>query len=262
MRTAFILAFLFLATAFRANDLELVNSIPFGSARVFTNDAIGNLYVIADNQLLKFNADGKPLQNYSDYRLGELRSVDASNAMKVLLFYPDMARLVILGTQFAPQSTVELRNIGITQPTVACNSMNGGYWIYDLQDFQLKKIDLNLQPVFFSGNLMQLTGRRVAPNFMAEYDNRIYLNDPDSGILVFDQFGSYIKTIPVTGLKGYQIIGNELLCIQHNRLTAINLRLLEEREIPLPEHDDLRSVRVSETRYYLLTNDSLNIYSY
>jgi hypothetical protein len=182
--------------------------------------------------------------------------------MKVLLFYPDMARLVILGTQFAPQSTVELRNIGITQPTVACNSMNGGYWVYDLQDFQLKKIDLSLQPVFFSGNLMQLTGRRVTPNFVAEYDNRVYLNDPDSGILVFDQFGTYVKTIPVTGLKGYQIIGNELLCIQNNRLTAVNLKLLDEREIALPEHGELRSVQVSETRYYLLTNDSLNIYSY
>lgn len=262
MRTSLLLLLLIATAAFRPDGFERVNGIPFSSARTFTTDAIGNLYVIADNQLLKFNADGQPLQNYSDYRLGELRSVDAGNAMKVMLFYPDMARLVILGTQFAPQSTIELRNIGITQPTVACNSMNGGYWIYDLQDFQVKKIDLNLQPVFFSGNLMQLTGRRVVPNFISEYDNRLYLNDPDSGILVFDQFGTYVKTIPVTGLKDFQIIGNELLFVKNNRLNAIQLRLSEERETLLPEHGELRSVRLSETRYYLLTNDSLNIYSY
>lgn len=76
MRKPILLLLLIVSSAFRPDGFELVNSIPFGTARTFTNDAIGNLYVIADNQLLKFNSDGKPLQNYSDFRLGELRSVD------------------------------------------------------------------------------------------------------------------------------------------------------------------------------------------
>ncbi|MFM7726606.1 MAG: hypothetical protein ACKO7B_07885, partial [Flavobacteriales bacterium] len=158
---------------------------------------IGNLYVISDNQLLKFSPEGKPLQNYAEVRNGELRMVDASNPMKVLLFYPDMARLVALGTQFAPQSTIELRNLGIYQPTLACNSINEGYWIYDLQDFQLKKLDLNLQLVFQSGNLQLLTGKKVVPTSLIEYNQRVYLNDPSSGILVFDQFAGYYKTLPI-----------------------------------------------------------------
>jgi hypothetical protein len=227
-----------------------------------TLDPIGNLYVIADNQLLKFDGNGKPLQNFSDYRLGELRSADAGNAMKVLLFYPDMARIIVLGTQFAPQSTIELRNIGIIQPTLVCNSINNGYWIFDLQDFQLKKIDLNLQPVFTSGNLTQLTGNRVLPNYMTEYDHRVYLNNPETGILVFDQFGAYLKTLPIKGLKGFQLFGNEVFFLQEGRLKAMDLRLLNEREISLPDQQELRAVNLNDQRYYLLTNDSLNIYSY
>ncbi|MFM2206227.1 MAG: hypothetical protein RL213_202 [Bacteroidota bacterium] len=262
MRLIISFVLLSLFSSFRPEGFVLVNGLPFSPARTMTIDAIGNIYVVSDNQLLKFDADGRPLQNFSDYRQGELRSVDAGNAMKVVLFYPDMARLVVLGTQFAPQSTIELRNIGIVQPTVVCNSVNNGYWVYDLQDFQLKKIDLNLQPVFFSGNLMQLTGRRVLPNFMLEYDHRVYMNDPSSGILVFDQFGSYLKTISISGLTDFQIVGNELLCMQDNHLIALDLRMLNEREITLPEHGSMKGARINERRYYLLTTDSLNIYSY
>lgn len=236
--------------------------LPFGTAKFITTDKIGNLYAIADNQILKFSPVGKPLQNFSDMRQGELRTVDASNPLKVLLFYPDMARITLLGTQFAPQSTIELRNIGIQQPTLACNSQNNGYWVYDLQDFQLKKIDLNLQLQFQSGNLLQTTGKKIIPNFMMEYDNRVYINDPVNGILVFDQFGSYYKTIQVTGLRSFQFRGNELLYIKENQLKALELKLLTERELPLPLSSDIRTFCLTDEKFYLLTTDSLFGYSY
>lgn len=247
---------------FSAEDFKQNFELPFRSAKFITTDNIGNVFVIADNQVLKFSPSGKPLQNFSDMRQGELRTVDAGNPLKVLLFYPDMARITLLGTQFAPQSTIELRNIGIQQPTLACNSQNTGYWVYDLQDFQLKKIDLNLQLQFQSGNLLQTTGKRIVPNFMLEYNNRVYINDPVNGILVFDQFGSYFKTIPVTGLYQFQVKGNELLYLKENKLFAMDLKLLSEREISLPEHGQLRTFCASDEQFYLLTTDSLFGYSY
>ena len=36
---------------------------------------------------------------------------------------------------------------------------------------------------------------------MEQYNNRLYLNEPESGIYVFDHFGTYIKKIPIHGLE-------------------------------------------------------------
>ena len=135
MKNIFCILFCITLWSFQDGAGNLIVSLPFPTAKFITTDPIGNIYVIADNQLLKFNPTGKPLQNFSDSRNGELRSADASNPMKVLLFYPDMARIITLGTQFSPQSTIELRNLGILQPSIACNSINEGFWIYDQQDF-------------------------------------------------------------------------------------------------------------------------------
>jgi hypothetical protein len=243
-------------------DFRFSFGIPFPTARFMTTDAIGNIYVIADNQLLKFSSDGKPLQNYAELRNGELRMVDATNPMKVLLFYPDMARLVALGTQFAPQSTIELRNLGIYQPTLACNSANEGYWIYDLQDFQLKKLDLNLQLVFQSGNLQLLTGKKVVPTGLMEFNQRVYLNDPTNGILVFDQFAGYYKTLQVQGIKSIQGVKDRLYCNDGENVFSYDVRRGDYDTVPLPLHRQIKTARFSDNRLYLLTTDSLNTYSF
>ncbi|MFM9052074.1 MAG: hypothetical protein ACKOKF_07130 [Bacteroidota bacterium] len=263
MKSRLIISFLLIIlSGFQSGEPELLNGLPFPTATYMTTDPLGNCYVVADNQLLKFSPSGKPLQNYAEVRNGELRQVDASNPMKVVLFYPDMARIVVLGTQFAPQSTIELRNLGIFQPTLVCNSINGGFWIYDLQDFQLKKIDLNLQLVFQSGNLLQLTGRKVVPNFITEYNQQVFLNDPEAGILMFDQFGGYYKTLPGQQMINFQGWKDKLICNDGKKLTTFDLKRFEGTEVALPGHGKIKAARLSDTQLYLLTNDSLNIYSF
>ncbi|MCX6291476.1 MAG: hypothetical protein NT126_06895 [Bacteroidetes bacterium] len=256
---AVIGALLFLS--FRMDDYVLVKSIPFSNAS-FTTDNLGNAYVIAENQLFQFDSQGKPKATYSEANLGMLRSVDASNPMKILLYYPDFAQINILNSKLALQSTINLRPIGITQPTLICNSYNEGYWVFDLQDFQLKKIDLNLQVKSESGNINQDVGYTILPNFLLEADNFVYLNNPATGILVFDLYGTYYKTIPVKNLRSFQVIGDEILFVDQNRLKSFHLKKLEEREILLPPHDSLVGGRLEPKELFLLTTASLNFYSF
>jgi hypothetical protein len=254
----FLLLFIF---SFRSDDYTLLKDIPFTNA-YFTTDNLLNAYVVAENQLLEFDSLGKPKANYSENNLGAIRSVDVSNPFKILLFYPDFAQITILDSKLAVQSNIRLRPIGIVQPTLICNSNNSGYWIFDLQDFQLKKIDLNLQVKAESGNIMQTVRHSISPNFLVESDNFVYLNDPASGILVFDLYGTYFKTIPIVELNSFQIISDELLYLHNNRLISFHLKKLEEKEILLPPHDSLVSARVEQKELFLLTSASLRFYSF
>ncbi len=244
-----------------AEEYMLIKAIPFSGVR-FTTDKLGNAYVIAENQLLEFDSKGNPLANYSEPNLGSLRMIDASNPLKLVLFYPDFAQINTLDTKLSLQSTVNLRNIGIIQPTLACNSNHLGYWIYDMQDFQLKKIDLNLQIQIQSGDISQTIGGEIIPNFLVEAGEYVYLNNPSTGILVFDLFGTYFKTIPLLRLKTFQVIGDQILYIEENRLMSYNQKIAMSKEIILPPHEALINARIEDKQLYLLTTTSLNFYSF
>jgi hypothetical protein len=255
------LLLIFVLSSFSSDQYNLIKSIPFSGA-VLTTDNLGNAYVIVANQLLEFDPMGKPKANYSENNHGILRSVDASNPLKLLLFYPDFAQINILNNKLSLQSTVDLRPIGILLPTLICNSNNDGYWVFDQQDFQLKKIDLNLQVKIESGNITQSTGYNVQPNFLLEKDYFVYLNNPETGILVFDMYGTYFKTIPFKNIQSFQIIGDELLYVENNKLISFNLKKLEEKEILLPLSDSLLNARIEQKELFLLTTASLNFYSF
>jgi hypothetical protein len=253
--------FSLMLTSFEGDDYNLIKSIPFSNA-VLTTDNFGNAYVIAENQLFQFDGDGRPRATYSENNLGILRSVDASNPLKILVYFPDFTQINILNSKLALQSTVNLRSLGIMQPTLICNSNNEGYWIFDLQDFQLKKISLDLQVKHESGNISQSTGYNILPNFLVESDNFVYLNNPETGILVFDLYGTYFKTIPLKNLKSFQVINDEILFLDQNKLISFHMKKLEEKEILLPPHDTLVNARIEQKELFLLTTTSLNFYSF
>jgi hypothetical protein len=259
-RLAFILVIILYS--FKAGDYTLILGVPFTGANYLSTDNLGNAYVIVGNQLLQFYASGKPKANYSENSLGELRSIDVSNPMKLVLFYPDFSRLILLNAQLAVQSSIHLRHIGIQQASVACGSEYGGYWVFDRQDFQLKKVDLNLQVVYQSGDMLSLTGINVEPNFIIEHKGSVYLNNPTNGILVFDRYGTYYKTIPIKVESNFQIIENELLYLSDGVMKAFHLKTFVDREILLPSHNRIKCARIENQQLYLLTSDSLTFYSF
>ena len=262
IRVSIGFVFMFILLAFSPSEFTLINSIPFNPHVFFTTDQLGNVFVVAENQLLEFDASGKPKYNYSENKLGELSWVDASNPMKILLFYPDFAQVILLNNKLAAESNINLRSLGIMQPVLCCNSMFDGYWVYDIQDFQLKKIDLNLQISFQSSDLNRMLGYSVHPNFLVEESGNVYLNDPGHGIIVFDRYGTFYKTIPIEGLQTFQIFQDELLYMKNDTLNGFKLKTLEQRTLVLPERENLLAARFGNAELYLLTKHSLNFYSF
>lgn len=250
-----------LLTSFQPGDFTLIHTIPFSNAQM-TTDRLGNAYVVVENQLLEFDSIGKPKANFAESGSGMITSVDASNPLKIVLFYRDFAQLKILSNKLSKESTIELRNAGIMQPVVACQSLLDGYWIFDQQDFSLKKIDFSLRIVYQSGNMNQTLGYALQPESITESNDFVYLNNPATGLLVFDKFGNYYKTIPIPDIKSFQVIDKNLLYLKNNSLYRFDLSTLTENEVILPPHEILVSVRFEQQKLFLLTTASLAFYSY
>ena len=259
-------SFLYLLTLFLCTsitgDWHLIKKIPFTDVASFTTDKLGNVYVVSENMLLQFDGSGQPVNHYSEKNLGRLFSVDAVNPLKILTFYPDFARINILSSKLVLQSTVELRGIGIEQPLLICNSaVDYGIWIYDRQDFQLKKIDLNLQVFRESGNIPQITGKEINPAAMLEANDYVLLSDPATGILFFDLFGTYYKTLPIKNVYSMQAKDNDLYYMSNGELRTYNFKTLVDKKIDLPVNDSITACRFEQNRLLLLSANELQFYS-
>lgn len=263
--TRFVFILLLLLSGFShgiAQEPRWTATIP-GPVNYFTTDPLGNSYVLRGNELLQYDSLGIRRLSYGQRNLGGLKGIDASNPMKILLLYPDFAKLEILDSKLALQRSMELRGFGIQQPLLACISMSGGFWLFDQQDFQLKKYSEQMQILTESGNIAQRTGYELRPTQLIEHENRLYLNCPQKGVLVFDAFGTYLKLLPIKGVYKLAFYGERLLYCKSGKAFSYWLDTLEEQPFLLPEKSGVvKELRIEQQKIFLNNADKIELYRF
>ncbi len=228
--------------------------IPLEVNQIYS-DNLGNLYLVKDLTLYKYNPSGKLLFTYSDNFMGNISSISIGEGLKVLVYYRDNGQLAVLDntlSQISSAVNLNYNNLGTT--TLSTTSVQNSFWFYDPIQGAIIRTTNTISVIFNSGNLDQLLNYRINPNFMVEYGNNLYLNDPDIGILVFDIFGTYLKTIPILGLKKIQVAEKGLYFYLNNHLYFYNFQNFEQTEIPLPVKGALQAL-VSNKMLFIQTNN-------
>jgi hypothetical protein len=240
--------------AFALNKTMYVIKQPF---ELFTSDNLCNSYLVNGEELVKYNAViGKPQLKYSNKRFGKITSIDATNALKILLYYRDFQQLVFLDSQLSPNGdAISLENLGYEQTDLVCSSFNNSFWIYNKQSNELIRFDENSQPIAKTGNLKQLLQADLKPEFMLEHNSYLYLNCPDIGVYVFDMYGTFNKIISIKGLASFQVNENIIYYYKSGKFYSYNTKAYEEKSM---EYSDLvKNVRIEKDRLFLQYNDSI-----
>ena len=99
-------------------------------------------------------------------------------------------------------------------------------------------------------------------DFMIEKDNAVYLNDPAIGIMVFDIFGNYSKTVPIKGLKKFQVFQDQIIYFDNGRLNAYGLITLDLKSIQLPDTTEVVMAAIQKNRMAILKKDRVDFYRY
>ena len=235
------------------------------SANYLTTDYLGFTYLIDEDQITKYNKAGKAIGSFSDKTLGSITLVDASNPLRTLVFYKDFGKVLFLDDVLGPiGSPISLEAIALDLSTLCCTSNNDGIWFYDTQGFQLKRLDRNLQLTHASGYINQITGFDINPNFLVEYNSYVYLNNPETGILVFDMYGAYYKTVPLKGLKKFQLAGDDIFYYEDGLIKSYNQKTFEEYDMQIPADEiDPHTVRYEKQSRILviLKENEMELYN-
>ncbi len=229
------------------------NSIEF-KGKAFTTDQTGSYYEIYLNQIIKIGKNGQRQFSYSNNILGEISSVDVSNPMKILVFFRDFSKIVILDNTLSEQGgALDLNEVSLEETSLVCTSYNNGIWYYNPLKFQLTRVEHSTKNFNISANISNILNKNIQPNFLVEFNNKVYLNDPVNGVLVFDIYGTYLKTIPIFGLMTFQVKEKFLLYVnQAGQIETYDFFTLEKSVYKPLQYSMVKTVRIENKTIYIV----------
>jgi len=181
----------------------------------FSIDPLGNCYYRINDDIIKADRGGRELSRFSRRDLGTPTSFDVSNPLRILVFYAPFARVRILDNNLIEQSEIDLRSMGILQPKVIAGTPDQGIWIFEEISGSLLKLDTRLKSTAISVDLNQLLGRRPQPDLMIANQRWMVLKDAGE-ILIFDQFGTRARSLPLPGRTRMLQLNEDRLFYEEN----------------------------------------------
>lgn len=244
-------------------QLKLVKSYVMEQPGIAAADYIGNYYVQNNSDLWMFNRFDTLYRKFSIISLAELTQIDASNALKIQLYYRELGKVLYIDNNISDfTNAVSLNEMGLAQATQLCASFDNGFWAYLPSTMSLYRYDQQMNRVVDIESVSRFMKiADLEPVFMKEYSNSVYLYFPDYGLVVFDIFGAYVQTISTGDLIYPDIQSGELIHYRRDSLYFQSLPDMSKTSVlALPHHDGLLSVRYSSGKVYMLTDKRLFIY--
>ena len=148
------------------DSLRLIRSLAL-DARMITMDELGNTYAVRnDNTLIRYNNLGDSTGFYRSVLNGDIGMVDATNPLRVLLYYPAFSTAVLLDRMLTQKAEIDLRRRQITAATAVALASDGNLWVYDPFKAQLLKLDERGEIIRNSNDLRQQLSFVPNPQFL------------------------------------------------------------------------------------------------
>ncbi len=247
-----------------SNNKDSVLVLPLISAsKVAGNqvncDPVENYYISNSTSIWKTSSQNNQKFVFDSKKSGTITLIDAGDPMKILVFYKDLSLITFLDNFLAEGSfNVSLMDFGLDQAEVVCKSLNNGIWVYDVKQDKLVKISNTLKIEVEILNIQRIIGETISPIQMLERTTGLYINDPQKGIFVFDNYGAFLRKIPELNISKFNVIENTLAFRQGNEINTLNTRTLEFNK--LFSDSLMTDFSINEKKLYILNADSLRIY--
>ena len=266
LRLFFLTVILFTGSILYAQDDSLFRFLkkieyPISS---FTVDNLGELYIInTDNQLKKYDEKGDSVGVFNQVtKYGKLSYVEAQNPWKAILFYQNYLTVVLLDKYLNVLTNINLRNQNIFRVKAVTTSYDNNIWLFDEQDYKLKKMDDNGKALFETVDFRLLFDSVPTPQKIIDYDGFVYLYDPEKGLYTFDYYGSFKNRLSFLHWTDIEIIDKQIYGFDKDHLYRYSPPLPDIKKYSLsPSLQNNHSIKVSNHRMYVLKNQQLEIYS-
>lgn len=243
-----------------AQDSSFVYSktIP-GEYAYFTIDNLDDIFVLnSTDQLKKISPNGDS-SFFNDVRkYGKLFSIDATNPLKVLLYYKNFATVVVLDRYLNIRNTINLRKQNIFKVKAIAASYDNNIWIFDEGDAKIKKIDDNGEVLLESSDFRNIFDTIPSPTQIIDRDGFVYLYDSTKGFYTFDYYGALKGRLPFLNWHNTEVVANTMYGFNDTSLFQYKQGSLNLKEFNLPlSFANAIQIKAGNNKVYVLQKDGL-----
>lgn len=234
-----------------------------GNYSNFSVDNLDNVYLITgNNRLKKINGNGDSVGVFNDIkRYGNPSSIDVTNPLKTLLYYKNFSTIITLDRLLAIRNTVNLRTQNIFLVNSISLSYDNNIWLFDEEDYKLKKIDEQGKVLQESTGWRLLFDTVPSPVKIIDRDNFVYLYDPEKGFYIFDYYGSFKNRLPFLKWNNVEVSGKTMYGFDDGKLYSYELNSLQLKEYKLPVFfGDYLAIKAMNRKIYLLKSEGIDVY--
>jgi hypothetical protein len=250
------------AVAQSSINLQLEKSIA-GNFTNFTVDNLGNLYLITNqNQLKKINNKGDSVAIFNDVkRYGNPTLIDVTNPLKILLYYKPFATIVVLDRFLNVRNTINCRQQGIFLTSTIAQAFDNSIWLFDEQDFKLKKINDAGEVKQETVDCRILLDETPQPSKIITTNNYLYLYDEEKGFFIFDYYGAFKNKLSFLNWQYVQVNENILYGFTNNKLNTYLLNSFTLKEYTINQSlKNYIDIKLMSNKMYALQNGCLDVY--
>jgi hypothetical protein len=240
-----------------------IKTIPLSSPVITVSlDRYGLFYIAdEDGNIYKYDTLGVLQLTYSAPRKADVTLLEAWRNVNIFVFYRNLQEFILLDRFLSPSPNTRIESSAIGFARLATFAYDNNIWIIDETDFSLKKYDLAHNQTELNTPLdLLLDPSLYDMNFIREYQNLVFVNDKNSGILIFDNMGNYKTKIPVKGLSGIGFYNDEIYFQEGNKIRFINIYTYIERTEDMPENGSFQFILYAPSSLYLFKNTSVEVY--
>ena len=191
-------------------------------------------------------------------KYGKLFSIDATNPLKILLYYKNFSTIVVLDRFLNVRNTINLRKQNIFKVKTIATSYDNNIWLFDEGDAKLKKVNDNGDVLLETVDFRNLFDTIPSPTQIVDRDQFVYLYDTAKGFYTFDYYGALKNRLPFVSWANTEVIANTLYGFNNNFLYQYKQGSLNLQELKLPLFfNQALQIKVGNNKVYLLDKAGL-----
>lgn len=255
-----LIVILFFINGMLPPDFQLTGSVEI-EGNIHRSDPMGNVYVVNENNLVKFDPALNSFADYTNPLLGKIHSIDVSDPLRILLYFRDHNQILWLDNYLSEiRSPLFLDDLGIDQSLLVCSASRGGFWVFDGLNAELKYYNARLQMVHQSMSLNLIINPDSRPVFMIEKNRLVFLNIPGTGILIFDRFGNHSKTLALEIPGSFQVTDQKLYYFSDGHLYSHDLIYGENTPVEIPATQEVMHAELQPESLFLFKKTAFRVY--
>ncbi len=222
IRLLFIVSCLVLAYTSGAQGVK-IKTLSFDKLYFTGINPAGELYVVADGKVIRYDKNGQVLQSIVFTKAHQLTQFDVWHLTQVVFYDRANQQILMYNPELELRQSFTIDSVFAIEPQwVAAAFDQQHFWIYDHADGSIKKVNYKTQEVVVDERIEAFNIQNEKLLNIREYQRFLFVHTTQ-GLHIFSAMGRYIRKVELKPGQSFDFFGEDLTITRGDQLDMMSL---------------------------------------